>query len=452
MRSKLCRIALVAATIFLALPLAALADNSSVWLVPGGGVVWPPAEWGVDDPVGAFGGIIGFRLGPSWAFELRGHYASGDSVKPYALGPDYKFLHGEGNLTLFLASGAGISPYLTAGAGAIRAEAGGNDESKFLWNAGLGFRIRLSDHISLRLDGRDISYKVPDPGTGEDELRHSVETFGGISFGFGGTPADEDKDGVPNKLDRCPLTPLGVRVDANGCPLDSDGDGVFDGIDKCEGTPAGARVDATGCTTDADGDGVVDGIDQCENTPNGCNVGANGCPMDSDQDGVCDGLDKCPETQATVRVDLNGCPIQVSIRETELLETGMIRLQDINFDTGKSTIKEESYRVLDEVGGILVRWPQLRIEIGGHTDSRGSNAYNQRLSDARAKAVLDYITSKFPDLKAEQYTAVGYGEMQPIATNSTRLGMAKNRRVEFKVLNKEALRKETQKQEFVPKE
>jgi outer membrane protein OmpA-like peptidoglycan-associated protein len=151
-------------------------------------------------------------------------------------------------------------------------------------------------------------------------------------------------------------------------------------------------------------------------------------------------------------VDAKGCPMQVSVRETEMMETGMIRLQDINFDTGKATIKPESFKILDDVGQILGHWPQLRIEIGGHTDSRGSDARNQQLSEARAKAVRDYLTNKFPELDAEQFTAVGYGERQPIATNRTTLGMAKNRRVEFKVLNKEALRKENTKQQFVPKE
>jgi len=203
---------------------------------------------------------------------------------------------------------------------------------------------------------------------------------------------------------------------------------------------------------DSDGDGVYDGPDQCENTPKGCTVNPNGCPTDSDQDGVCDGIDKCPDTQTNVRVDMTGCPIQVSVRETELIETGMIRLQDINFDTGRATIKDDSFKILDDVGNILIRWPQLRIEIGGHTDARGSDATNQKLSEARAKAVLDYLVQKFPELIPNQFTTVGYGERQPISTNRTQLGMAKNRRVEFKVLNTEALKKQTEKQQFVPKE
>ena len=478
MRATTGFIAILALFLVSLAPAPAVADISSAWLVPGGGAVWPPAEFGTEDPVATFGGILGFRLTPRWAIEVRGHYVNADSAD--AGGADTKLFHGEGNVTWFLTESK-ISPYLTLGAGAMRAERLGDTVSRFAWNGGAGLRIGLSDRIALRTDVRDVSYQVED-FSGEKKYRHSAEIFGGISFGFGGKPPDEDLDGINDKMDKCPATPRGARVDATGCPIDSDGDGVFDGLDQCEGTvkgctvdatgcptdsdkdgvcdgldtcpgtPAGAKVDATGCPTDSDGDGVPDGLDQCEGTVKGCTVNPNGCPSDGDQDGICDGLDKCPDTPANVRVDATGCPIQVSIRETEMLETGMIRLQDINFDTGKATIKKDSYKVLDEVGNILLRWPQLRIEIGGHTDSRGSDATNQKLSDARAKAVLDYLAGKFPELHEDQFTTKGYGETQPIATNTTALGMAKNRRVEFKVLNKEALKKETQKQQFVPKE
>jgi outer membrane protein OmpA-like peptidoglycan-associated protein len=153
-----------------------------------------------------------------------------------------------------------------------------------------------------------------------------------------------------------------------------------------------------------------------------------------------------------VRVDRNGCPIEVSQKETELLDTGMIRLQDVNFDTGKATIKKESERVLDEVGNILARWPELRIEIGGHTDSRGSDALNQRLSEARAKAVLAYLIQQFPELEAGQFTSKGYGEAQPVAPNNTELVLAMYRRVEFKVVNIEVLKREKEKRSFAPKQ
>ncbi|MEK7348786.1 MAG: OmpA family protein [Candidatus Eisenbacteria bacterium] len=474
----------VAALSILLLPSFSLAAGGEElpgwWLAPGGGIAWPPEELGIKDTAPTFGGILGFKLSPTWALEARGNFATGDFDLPGTGSRD--LLHGEGNLTWFLTKGA-FKPYLTAGAGAINVS--GVDASagtKFAWNGGTGFHIGLSNSVALRLEGRVVSYKVPVGGPTTEEYKYQPEAFAGLSFGFGGKPRDDDKDGVPTKLDKCPGTPLGARVDVNGCPVDGDGDGVPDGIDQCEGTPkgatadakgcpsdsdgdgvfdgldqcastpAGAKVDSKGCPMDSDNDGVLDGLDQCENTPSGCTVNTNGCPSDADQDGVCDGNDKCPDTPASARVDKSGCPIEVSQKETELLDTGMIRLQDVNFDTGKATIKPESEKVLDEVGNILARWPELRIEIGGHTDARGSDAQNQKLSDARAKAVLDYLLNKFPELKPEQFSSKGYGETQPIGTNTSQLGMARNRRVEFKVMNTEVLKREKEKRSFVPKQ
>jgi outer membrane protein OmpA-like peptidoglycan-associated protein len=208
-------------------------------------------------------------------------------------------------------------------------------------------------------------------------------------------------------------------VDATGCPSDSDGDGVLNGIDQCEGTPAGASVDERGCPNDADGDGVVDGIDQC------------------------------PDTSPGLKVDATGCPIEVVEKETELLDTGMIRIHDVNFATGKAEITPESYPTLDNVARVLKKWPELRIEVGGHTDSRGSEGLNQRLSQERAQAVHDYLIRTEPTLKPEQFSVKGYGESRPVAPNTTDLNMAKNRRVEFVVLNKDVLRREIERRRLL---
>jgi OOP family OmpA-OmpF porin len=211
-------------------------------------------------------------------------------------------------------------------------------------------------------------------------------------------------------------------------------------------------VDPGGCPTDQDGDGVPDGADQCADTPRGCTVDTLGCPLDSDHDGVCDGQDQCPDTPQGAKVDVKGCPATRMERETELLETGMIRLEDVNFDTGKATLRPESFRSLNDVGDILARWPGLRIEIGGHTDAEGGAAANLALSKARAQAVLAYLEKKFPELDPAHFEARGYGESKPIATNDTALGRARNRRVEFKVLNPEVLRRTRERSIDVPKE
>jgi len=134
----------------------------------------------------------------------------------------------------------------------------------------------------------------------------------GISFTFGNRK-DADKDGVIDRLDKCPDTPFGVIVDKKGCPVDTDGDGVPDYLDKCPGTPpeAYSTIDQNGCPIDADGDGVPDYLDKCPNTPKAAFgfVGKDGCPLDSDGDGVPDYLDKCKDTPPGVKVDSVGCPL-----------------------------------------------------------------------------------------------------------------------------------------------
>jgi OOP family OmpA-OmpF porin len=335
--------------------------------------------------------------------------------------------------------------------------------------------LRGSQRTYLRLQVRDIFFREREAL----EFSNHFAVSAGLHYVYGGKPHDSDRDGVRDGLDRCPATPIGAKVDATGCPLDGDGDKVFDGLDRCEGTPSGctvdqngcpsdpdgdgvcdgldqcadtpkgATVDAKGCPTDTDGDSILDGIDQCADTPKGCTADEKGCPGDADGDGVCDGRDQCANTPQGLRVDERGCPIEVSEKEVELLDTGMIRLQNINFDTGKATLKKESLPVLEEVAKILQQYPTLRVQIGGHTDNRGSAKLNDTLSTSRAAAVLEHIKQNFPQVSSSQFTSKGYGSSQPIAPNSTELGRAKNRRVEFKVLNTDALRTEREKRRFL---
>jgi outer membrane protein OmpA-like peptidoglycan-associated protein len=275
-----------------------------------------------------------------------------------------------------------------------------------------------------------------------DGIDQCPNTPQGATVDARGCPSDADNDGVPDGIDQCPATPGGTQIDARGCPADQDSDGVPDGVDQCANTPAGSTVDARGCPSDADMDGVPDGLDQCPNTPAGAKVDARGCSADSDNDGVNDDKDICPNTQANVKVDAEGCPLELTEREVELLDKGVITARDIHFETAKWDILPESRPILDEIGKILIQWPQLRIEIGGHADARGSDAYNLDLTQKRSRAVLEYLVANFPQIKGDQYTARGYGERVPVASNKTVEGMARNRRVEFKVLNTEELKKE----------
>ena len=418
------------------------------------------------------GGRLGWMFTPILGLEAAGGWSPAE--EDIDGGEEVTFWHASGNiiLTPFMWSFGG--PFLSAGGGYVarNSDAAPDDLHFGTLDASGGWIAWLSDNVGLRLEARNILSIPHDNWQGAN--KNDAIFTGGLTLAFGGTPRDADGDGVSDRRDNCPDTPAGAvvdasgcpldgdgdgvfdgidqcantpsgaRVDATGCPTDRDGDGVFDGIDRCDGTPAGATVDATGCPSDGDGDGVFDGIDRCPDTPSGATVDANGCPIDSDGDGVFDGIDRCPGTGPGLRVDRDGCPIEVTEKETELLDTGMIRLSDVNFETGKSEIRPDSYATLDVVGQLLSKWPQLQIEIGGHTDSRGTSEMNERLSQERAQAVLDYLLGKFPGLESSQYTVRGYGESAPIVPNNSALNMAKNRRVEFKVLNKDVLKKEVE--------
>lgn len=262
-----------------------------------------------------------------------------------------------------------------------------------------------------------------------DGLDQCPDTPAGATVNSVGCPTDTDRDGVLDGLDQCADTPFGATVDVTGCPKETDGDKVFDGIDRCPDTPAGALVDTTGCSKDGDNDGVPDGIDKCPNTPVGTRVDTNGCPVarDSDGDGVEDRLDRCPGTPAGTPVDQVGCIILFNERTPGTRPTLILR--GVNFQTGRSALTPESFRVLDQVAASLVANPEIRIEIAGYTDNTGSATVNRRLSNARAFAVRAYLARK--GVAPSRMLARGYGPASPMATNTTAAGRAQNRRVEL---------------------
>jgi OOP family OmpA-OmpF porin len=356
---------------------------------------------------------------------------------------DYNFLMVSGDAILNLATG-NVIPYALGGVGYIK---NWSQEEHFdlkdpYYEFGGGLRIFTIESSWIGIDVRDVIIQTD---VLEDDTAPDKETYQNLlatfEFGFqwgGGPPPDTDMDGVPDKKDNCPDTPMGAIVDERGCPIDTDGDGVFDGLDKCPGTPAGATVDNTGCPKDTDADGVLDGLDKCASTPKGATVDATGCPQDTDNDGIFDGLDKCPDTRAGARVDATGCEIKEI--EFEFLSKERLELY-VNFKSGSAEIMDESKPLLNDVGGILVKWSEVRVEIAGHTDSQGGEDFNMKLSQKRAESVRDYLLQNFPSIGQDRMLAQGYGEMQPIAPNDTKEGMAKNRRVEVKVLNPETLKK-----------
>ena len=248
-----------------------------------------------------------------------------------------------------------------------------------------------------------------------------------------GCTRDADGDGVVDGVDRCPDTPKGAKVDAEGCPLDTDQDGVYDGLDQCPETPRGARVNSKGCSEDSDGDGVEDDADKCPGTARGAKVGRDGCPVDSDGDGVTDDKDRCPDTPRGTRVDAQGCPEKAAAPPLLPEAKQSLVLEGVNFDTNSANLQGSSAAVLDRVAEGLKSNREVRVEIGGHTDSQGNDAYNMKLSRSRADAVRAYLLGK--GVPSSQLEAKGYGETRPIADNSTAGGRAVNRRVELKRLD-----------------
>jgi OOP family OmpA-OmpF porin len=150
---------------------------------------------------------------------------------------------------------------------------------------------------------------------------------------------------------------------------------------------------------------------------------------DSDGDGVNDCNDKCPNTQAGQTVGPDGCPVPVTID-----------LRGVNFDFDKSTLRPDAVAILNEAIEVLKKYPELKVEVAGHTDSIGTDAYNQKLSERRAKAVYDYLTSNGIDA-GRLVGPHGYGESRPIAPNTNPdgsdnpEGRAQNRRTELNVQN-----------------
>lgn len=291
---------------------------------------------------------------------------------------------------------------------------------------------------------------------------------------FNGCP-DKDGDGIPDKDDNCP--DLAGAKEYQGCP-DSDGDTVIDPEDECPDTPG--LVEFKGCP-DTDGDGIIDDEDACPDAPgplvnDGCpdtdedgildfldecpevagpreNNGCpwpdtdedglldkddkcpyikgpkenDGCPYsDTDNDGVLDKDDECPATPGTVAN--KGCP-EIEEEVQEILNTAF---ENLEFETAKDIIKDESIPSLTELAEVLNKRPEWKLQIAGHTDNVGDAQKNLILSKKRAEAVKRFMESK--GISGDRLSVLYFGETQPIADNSTAEGRQKNRRVEMTII------------------
>jgi len=178
---------------------------------------------------------------------------------------------------------------------------------------------------------------------------------------------------------------------------------------------------------DRDGDGIPDRDDQCPREPG---PAPTGCPPDDDEDGIPNVEDKCPTEPETRNgfEDDEGCP---DIVPEEFEDLAGI-LEGIHFDTNKDVIKPDSKPILDRAVEVLQKYPQVRIEVSGHTDSNGEYEHNVDLSQRRAESVKNYLIEH--GIAAERIETRGAGPNEPIATNDTKDGRAQNRRIEVKIL------------------
>lgn len=143
---------------------------------------------------------------------------------------------------------------------------------------------------------------------------------------------------------------------------------------------------------------------------------------DSDDDGIVDGKDNCPNTPAGTRVDGEGCPLG-----------GVVALDGVSFEFNSDRLRPDAATILQDAAEVLERYPEMLVEVAGHTDSIGGDSYNQSLSQQRAESVRQYLITQ--GISAERLTAVGYGESEPRASNDTEEGRELNRRVELRIQN-----------------
>lgn len=299
--------------------------------------------------------------------------------------------------------------YLEAGGGLFFISESGpftERKTKFSQNLGFGCIFWFSNSIGFNLQ---VMNKFS-----REELYYGnqVQYFAGLTFKL--MKKDFDDDGIKNKNDLCPAI-FGL-LEFNGCP-DSDEDGVEDSKDSCPEI-AGKR-NLNGCP-DADNDGIPDAEDKC---PDKAGMEYNkGCPIPKLI------TEEAPDIQAEDKPDIQA---KVDVPSQEVLKNLNDYAQTILFDYSKSLFKQETYEVLQSITNILKDYPESNFVIEGHTDNLGSHITNDRLSNARANAVRDYLISNGID--SARLTAIGYGERRPKFSNATKGGRDQNRRVEVKL-------------------
>lgn len=254
-----------------------------------------------------------------------------------------------------------------------------------------------------------------------------------LSLGWKGIlrEGDEDHDGIIDKKDACPrdAEDRDDFSDNDGCPdPDNDGDGFIDEQDRC---PDVAGPDGGCPVSDSDNDSIPDnkdarpdsaedrdGIRDDDGSPDHYSLAT----ADKDNDGIADAKDSCPEVKGVP--ETGGCPKTKEISREKLILDGVM------FQPGNAILTPGSFSALDRIYESLVEWPEVKLEIQGHTDNIGNSMTNLRLSQLRADAVKNYFITR--GISPDRLRSVGYGEEFPIADNHSAEGREMNRRVELR--------------------
>ncbi|MGQ0620374.1 MAG: OmpA family protein [Panacagrimonas sp.] len=282
-----------------------------------------------------------------------------------------------------------------------------SDDAAFSYQAGGGIRWDVADSITIGLDYRYLkAQKSQFFGFRDQQETHLDAEYDTQSLML----SANYYFALPVPPPPPPAEPVAVVPPPAVCSdtLDNDGDGLIDfpADPGCTAADDGDETDPPQCSDgkDNDGDGLIDF------------PADKGCTAADDNDEV----DPCKTPAAGERISLKGCG------------TGdIIVLRGVNFEFDKARLTVNAKTILDNVGEELTAYPEIEVELGGHTDGKGSDEYNQRLSDKRAASVKTYLVGK--DIAESRMSTVGYGESQPVADNETDEGRELNRRVELKV-------------------
>ncbi|RLA82080.1 MAG: cell envelope biogenesis protein OmpA [Epsilonproteobacteria bacterium] len=257
----------------------------------------------------------------------------------------------------------------------------GNTNSPFL-DAGVGAKIPFNDMMALKLEAiYMLKYN-------DARYDNNLIITAGLNIAFGekaqkSAPVTTEPEPTPQPKEEPAPVVAAAPVVVDG---DDDKDGVLNSVDKCPTTPAGVEVDARGCKVD----------------------------NDIDKDGVLNAQDICPATPFGEAVNSDGCPATITL--------------DIKFENNSAEIAPVSSVLIEKYANFLTTYNNYSAKIVGHTDSRGREAYNQKLSERRAKSVVNALIEK--GVNPKQLSSLGEGESNPIADNATSEGRAENRRIE----------------------